>query len=292
MPYSFVNGSLNCIFRDYVVDGKKACSNIKTAGLVIVCDNHSRQFLNFVAKREIMTPHLYQTVQTTVVVLNFCRILHNEFLPFPFKFVDGKFCLDSAKLQRTNYHNGTLLPILGSLASDGLLQDLQIKANTSAEWSYSLESYNVAQYLMGHKLRFDTEITALSADISIFTQLEDGSTELIPLAKFPFFYKWIILHMFMSNIVDRATVGNEGDEVVGRSQTANVMCSVKAGAFLLINVSKQDVLMLNTGEGKETFASPVVIAATKVTDNLAQEAVHRSPISKLVRLPNICQAGI
>jgi hypothetical protein len=254
---------------------------MKNAPFMIVCDTHCRQLFKFVAKKESMTPHLYKTSLVETYVLNFTELLDDEFLPFPFKLNDkNEFCIDNKRLESNSYHNSLLLPILNTIASSGSLQDMTLLQNR-------LRSYNIAQELLTYRLQYNTFLDNYAADIMVEVIKENGETTEMPLKSFPFFYKWILLFTLVSTYKEK-TMEKSNEKIAGLSYPPNIICSLKRGAFLIINKSKYSPLFLNTELNRETFTTPVILAATKETDNLQQEAIFKSPMFTLLSTPPIC----
>lgn len=271
-----------CIFKDYITTATKVtCSPMKTAGIRIICDTHARELLRFVPKQEVLVPISANSSPISGYVLNFVNALEDEFLPFPFKLNEkGDFCIDKTRLESAQYNSSKIIPVLATIASSGITHDIT--------YDTRYYSFNLSQHLLVAKHTYDQRINNLASKIKVYVQTSEVDSTEVPLEKFPFFYKVILLYMIPATIAEipKATAAAQ-NAIRTVVSVANIMVSTHKGSIDVINRSKLNRIFVNV-PNVSTYATPMVLMATKHVEDLEKEGIFGNPAMLLQQMPSVC----
>ena len=268
--YSKAQNELSCIFNTFEYKDRKRCSTDRA--LVFVCDTHARDILRISAKRERLTDSAKNEKNFTA--LKFASIVDDEFMPFPFLYKNGEFCINREAIISGNYNNPHLASVLMAICSDGTFNDFQQR---DRYFMHSGVSQQLANYAM--------ILGEYTSDKSITISVETGNERVdVPLAKFPNFYRMLISCMQISTTI-QVPVANVPEEAITYIPNVHVNATNK-GFFQIINKSPINDIYLHTGV--ETFATTVCILGTRTVPSLKQDTQFKSSLEQLVKFPNMC----
>lgn len=277
--YPQVNFVNRCIFAEYEYDNRRtSCSPIKNSPFGMYCENHARDLLNISAVVHTIKPNTHN-IKYKILQLHFTSLIQNgEFLPFPFKLENAgdpskhKFCIQEDKLKGNTYTNKNLIPILSTIASDGVIQDMVL-------YNSQFQPMEVAASLLQYKMSRGTLLETRMIDYQIAVETEDEIV-MVDLKKFPFFYKHLFRMMGMSTYIER-------DDTKVKVMVPNLLVSTKDFRVSVINRDEDNIILIDDDD--TTLATPIVLSGQKTVEKLGLETLlsyepHLNP-----SLPTACR---